>query len=89
MPVTPARRQPQPLDAVMIASSRRQHVNTADKIFARIVNCAQAGRQQLANGQPAAPAARQIGIDLLELMPELGELREATRFAGWTRQPAA
>lgn len=78
-----------PVDTTMIASSKRQHANSADKLLARIANCAQAGRQQLANGQPAGPAARQIGSDVLELIGELAKLAEADRFAAWTRQPAA
>jgi hypothetical protein len=78
-----------PIDPTMLATSRRQHANSADKLFARIANCAAAGRQQLGNGQPAGPAARQIGSDVLELIGELAKLAEADRFAAWTRQPAA
>lgn len=78
-----------PIDPTMITTSKRQHANSAEKLFARIARCAQAGRQQLANGQPAGPVARQIGSDVLELIGELAKLAEADRFAAWTRQPAA
>jgi hypothetical protein len=79
----------QPLDSTMLHTSGRQHTAAADKLAMQIANCANAVRKQLALGQPAGPAARQIGSDILELMAELGALREDGRFATWTRQPAA
>ena len=79
----------QPVDALMIHSARRQHAATADKIAARIVNCAQAVRQDLAHGRPAGPAARQLAADAQALLEALAELRAVEKIAAWTRQPAA
>ena len=87
MPITPARSQP--VDALMIHSARRQHAAAADRIAARIVNCAHAVRQDLANARPAQAAARQLLADAIALYEELAGLREVEKMATWTRQPAA
>ena len=87
MPVTPAR--PQPIDQMMIHAARRQHAAAADKIAARILNCAQAVRKDLALARPAGPAARQLAADAQALLEALAELRAMEKFATWTRQPAA
>ena len=79
----------QPVDALMIHSARRQHTATADKIAARILNCAHAVRQDLAAARPAGPAARQLAADAQALLEALAELRAVEKFAAWTRQPAA
>ena len=79
----------QPVDALMIHSARRQHAAAADKIAARIVNCAHAVRQDLAHSRPAGPAARQLAADAQQLLEALAELRAVERIAAWTRQPAA
>ena len=55
----------------------------------RIINCATAVRMHIANGQPAGPAARQIGSDVMELIGELAKLSEDDKLMGWVRQPAA
>ncbi len=87
MPVIPAKSQP--VDALMIHSARRQHSAAADKIAARIINCAQAVREDLAHARPAGPAARQLATDAQALLEALAELRAVEKFAAWTRQPAA
>ena len=79
----------QPVDALMIHSARRQYSASADKIAARIVNCAQAVRQDLAHARPAGPAARQLAADAQALLEALAELRAVERLAAWTRQSAA
>jgi hypothetical protein len=79
----------QPVDAIMIQSASRQHTVIADKLAARIANCAGAVRKHLSDGQPAAPAARQIAADVMELIAELAKLSEDSRFTSWTRQSAA
>jgi len=79
----------QPVGALMIHSARRQHAAAADKIAARIVNCAHAVRQDLAHSRPAGPAARQLAADAQQLLEALAELRAVERIAAWTRQPAA
>ena len=73
----------------MIHAARRQYSASADKIAARIVNCAQAVRQDLALGRPAGPAARQLAADATALLEALAELRAVEKLAAWTRQPAA
>ena len=87
MPVIPVKRQP--LDAMMIHAARRQHAAAADRIAARILNCAQAVRDDLSHARPAGPAARQLACDAQSLLEALAELRAMEKFAGWTRQPAA
>ena len=79
----------QPVDQMMIQSSRRQYAASADKIAARIFNCAQAVREDLAHARPAGPAARQLAADAQALLEALAELRAVEKFASWTRQPAA
>ena len=79
----------QSVPIAVLVSSARQHENMADKLFARIAACANAGRKQLELGQPAGPPARQIGADLMELMAELGKLAEDARFTGHARQRTA
>lgn len=76
-------------DAMMIHAARRQYAASADKIAARVVNCAQVVRQDLAHGRPAGPAARQLAADAQALLEALAELRAVEKLAGWTRQPAA
>jgi hypothetical protein len=78
-----------PIDALMIHSARRQHTGAADKIAARIINCANAVRQDLAAARPAAPAARQLAADVQALLETLAELRTVEKIAVWARQPAA
>ena len=79
----------QRVDQMMVQSSRRQYAASADKIAARVLNCAQAVREDLAHGRPAGPAARQLAADAQALLEALAELRAVEKFAGWTRQPAA
>lgn len=78
-----------PIDPLMVSSARRQGTAAADKIAARILNCAQAVRQDLAHARPAGPAARQLAADATALLEALAELRAVEKFAAWTRQPAA
>ena len=78
-----------PVDPTTIHAARRQNTAAADKLAARIINCANAVRMHVANGQPAGPAARQIASDATELIAEIARLAEDDRLAGWTRQPAA
>jgi len=78
-----------PVDALMIHAARRQHSAAADKIAARILNCAQAVREDLAHARPAGPAARQLAADTQALLEVLAELRAVERLASWARQPAA
>ena len=85
----PARPQTRPVDQTMLQLSTRQHIVAADKLAARIANCASAVRKSLADGLPAAPAARQIGYDLMELMAEIGRLAEDGQFARLTKGSAA
>jgi hypothetical protein len=80
---------PQPVDALMIHSARRQAAAAADRIAARILNCAQTVRQDLAHARPAGPAARQVAADATALLEVLAELRAVEKMAAWTRQPAA
>lgn len=80
---------PMSVDPMTIQSLRRQHLNAADKLAQRIINCATAVRMHIANGQPAGPAARQIGSDVMELVAELAKLGEDDKLMGWVRQPAA
>ena len=87
MPVIPVSRQP--VDALMIHSARRQHVNSADKLARQITACANEVRRNLANGRPAGPAARQLARDAQALLEALAELRAVEKIAAWTRQPAA
>ena len=79
----------QSVDALMIHSARRQYATAADRITARILNCAQAVRQDLAHARPAGPAARQLAADAQALLEALAELRAVEKLAAWTRQPAA
>ena len=85
----PAKPQTRPVDQIMVQYNTRQHIVAADKLAARIANCANAVRKSLADGLPAAPAARQIGYDLMELMAELGRLAEDGQFAKLTRGAVA
>lgn len=80
---------PQPIDQMLIHGARRQHAANADKIAARILNCAQAVRKDLSLARPAGPAARQLACDAQSLLEALAELRAVEKFAAWTRQPAA
>ena len=80
---------PQPIDALMLHSARRQSVAAADKIATRILSCAQAVRKDLALARPAGPAARQLAADAQALLEALAELRAVEKFAAWTRKPAA
>lgn len=79
----------QPVDATMIHSARRQHTAAADRLAQRVASCAQAVRLDLAHNRPASAAARQLLADAIALLEQLAELREAEKFAAWTRQPAA
>lgn len=76
-----------PVDPLTMA--RRQHAAAADKITARILNCAQAVRQDLAHGRPPGAAARQLYADTQLLLETLAELRTVERMASWSRKPAA
>jgi hypothetical protein len=78
-----------PAESTMLHSARRQHVHSADKLASRIINLAQAVRQDLALGRPAGPASRQLLADSTALLEALAELRAVDRLASWTRQPAA
>lgn len=78
-----------PAESTMLHSARRQHAHAADKLAARIINLAQAVRQDLALGRPPGPAARQLSADATALLEALAELRAVDRLTAWTRQPAA
>jgi hypothetical protein len=80
---------PATISPVAIQAARRQHLAAADKLTQRIINCANAVRLHLAGGQPAGPAARQIGSDVMELLTELGRIGELEKMAAWARQVAA
>lgn len=77
------------IDGYSLDSARRQHAAAADRIAARVLNCAQAVRQDLAHARPAGPAARQLAADVQILLETLAELRAVERFAAWARKPAA
>ena len=76
-------------DPLLLHSARRQHTAAADKLAARIVNLANAVRQDLALARPPGPAARQLSADATALLEALAELRVVEKFAAWTRKPAA
>ena len=78
-----------PVDPTTIHAARRHHSSAADKLAGRIVNLAQAVRQDLALGRPPGPAARQLHADATALIEALAELRAVERLASWARQPAA
>ena len=78
-----------PVDPTTIHAARRQQTSAADKLAARIINLAQAVRQDLALGRPPGPAARQLAADATSLLEALAELRAVEKLASWTRQPAA
>ena len=78
-----------PVDPTTIHAARRQQTSAADKLASRIINLAQAVRQDLALGRPPGPAARQLAADATALLEALAELRAVEKLASWTRQPAA
>ena len=78
-----------PVDPTTIHAARRQQTSAADKLASRIINLAQAVRQDLALGRPPGPAARQLAADATSLLEALAELRAVEKLASWTRQPAA
>ena len=78
-----------PVDPTTIHAARRQQTSAADKLASRIINLAQAVRQDLALGRPPGPAARQLHADATALLEALAELRAVEKLASWTRQPAA
>ena len=78
-----------PVDPTTIHAARRQNTAAADKLAARIINLAQAVRQDLALGRPPGPAARQLSTDATALLEALAELRAVEKLASWTRSSSA
>lgn len=80
--------EPRSIDPLAVDSARRQHTAAADRLFQRIINCAQAGRVDIAHGRPPTAAARQIDSDITSLLETLAELRTVEKFAARVRKAA-
>lgn len=85
----PAKPHTRPIDQTMLQYAARQHIAAADKLAAKIANCAETVRKHLTDGQLAGPAARQIAVDVADLIAELAKLGEDGQFARLTRQRVA